>query len=87
MKVASTRMTVMMSLLVRPNFPLSTLAKGKLYAKATDFPVAGCMSLGSKKMEHDQELRGAEMLNRHLLRIATHKSRLSPVFSASACRM
>jgi len=51
-------MTVMMSLLVRPNFPLSTFAKGKLHANEADLPVVDRMSLNSNRMERSQGAHG-----------------------------
>jgi hypothetical protein len=51
-------MTVMMSLLVRPNFPLSTFAKGKLHANAANLQVVGCISLKSNEMEPSEGVSG-----------------------------
>jgi hypothetical protein len=51
-------MTVMMSLSVRPNCPLSTFAKGKLHANAANLEVVACISLKSNEMGRREGVGG-----------------------------
>jgi len=43
---------------VRPDFPLSTLAKGKLHANSAELQMVGSMSLNSNKMEREKDAGG-----------------------------